>query len=221
IRTDHALYYDGYLRADPPVRKIDNTLLWRKGGFYRAKLGLESGSPRILQKMDKKITIDRVKEAIHSLAYAGIKTTTAWMVGYPGETEEDFQLTLDLIEEIKDSIYEVKLQYFKYYLRGQPQSVSWAENSYPVLFYPDWAKEMLVSQTWRLDCKPTWEVTVDRVNRFMEHARRLGVPSNYSLEDVNAADHRWRKLHLNAVPPLVELNDRNSFIEEHKHVKKI
>jgi radical SAM superfamily enzyme YgiQ (UPF0313 family) len=219
--SGHSFYWDGYLRADPPVRNVDNTIMWRKGGFYRAKLGLESGSPKILKKMGKKISIDHVKEAIHALAYAGIKTTTAWMVGHPGETEEDFQMTLDLIEELKDYIYEVKLQSFNYYLRGQPQSVDWAENSHPVLFFPEWAKEMLITQTWRLDCEPTWEETILRVNRFMEHTQRLGIPSNYSLEDVNAADHRWLKLQPNAVPPLVDLQDRNTYIDENKRVEKI
>lgn len=221
IKSGYSFYWDGYLRADPPVRNVDNTLLWRRGGFYRAKLGLESGSPQVLQKMGKKISIPHVKEAVCALAYAGIKTTTAWMVGHPGETEEDFRMTLDLIEELKDYLYEVKLQYFKYYLRGQPQSVSWAENSYPVLLYPEWARDMLVSQSWRLDCEPSWEDTIDRVNRFMEHTRRLGLPSNYSLEDVNAADRRWKKLQPNAVPPLVELQDRNIYIDENKHIEKL
>jgi radical SAM superfamily enzyme YgiQ (UPF0313 family) len=221
INSGFSFYWDGYLRADPPVRSVDNTLLWRRGGFYRAKLGLESGSPKVLQKMGKKISIPHVKEAIYALAYAGIKTTTAWMVGHPGESEEDFRMTLDLIEELKDYIYEVKLQFFKFYLRGQPQSVSWAENSYPVLFYPEWAKDMLVSQTWRLDCEPSWQETNQRVNRFMEHCQRLGLPSNYSLEDVNAADQRWKKLQPNAVPPLVELQDKNTYIDENKHVEKL
>jgi radical SAM superfamily enzyme YgiQ (UPF0313 family) len=220
IESGYSFYWDGYLRADPPVCSMDNTLFWRRGGFYRAKLGLESGSPKILQEMGKKITIPQVKEAIYALAYAGIKTTTAWMVGHPGETEEDFLMTLDLIEELKDHIYEVKLQSFNYYLRGQPRSVSWAGERQPVLFYPGWAKDMLVSQTWRLEGEPSWEETIRRVNRFMDHCQGLGLPSNYSLEDVNAADRRWKKLQPNAVPPLVELQDKNIYIDENQHIEK-
>ena len=128
--------------------------------------------------------------------------------------------TLDLIEELKDHIYEVKLQSFNYYLRGQPQSVSWAGERQPKLFFPEWAKEMLVSQTWRLSGEPSWEETIQRVNRFMDHCQRLGLPSSYSLEDVNAADQRWKKLQPNAVPPLVELQDKSIYIDENQHIEK-
>ncbi len=218
--SPYSFYWDGYLRADPPARSIDNTLLWRRGGYYRTKLGLESGSPRILQKMGKKITVPQVKEAVYALAYAGIKTTTAWMVGHPGETEEDFQMTLDLIAEMKDHIYEVKCQSFKYYLRGQPGSDDWMGGHKHLLMFPEWGKDMLISQTWYLDCEPDWEEAVKRENRFMEHCRRLGLPSNYSLEDVNAADHRWKKLQPNAVPAIVDLQDLSTYIEESKQIEK-
>ncbi len=99
--SELSLYWDGYLRADKPVTKPDNTFKWRQGGFYRARLGLESGSDRLLQVMGKGITAQQIREALSSLAQAGIKTTTYWVIGYPGETEEDFQQTLDLVKEMK------------------------------------------------------------------------------------------------------------------------
>jgi radical SAM superfamily enzyme YgiQ (UPF0313 family) len=221
LDSGFCFYWDGYLRADPPACDVDNTLLWRRGGFYRAKLGLESGSPHVLQKMGKHIDIERVKEAVCALAYAGIKTTTAWLVGHPEETEEDFRMTLDLVEELKDNIYEVKCQSFKYYLKGQPGSQQWMKNRKPVAFYPDWAKKMLISQTWRLDCDPSWEETLARENRFIGHCRRLGLPSNYSLEDVHGADLRWKKLQPNAAPPLVELKNKNNYSDESKLIGKL
>ncbi|MCP4150444.1 MAG: hypothetical protein GY757_22035, partial [bacterium] len=44
LEEDISIYWDGYLRADKAVCNTENTLLWRRGGFYRARLGLESGS---------------------------------------------------------------------------------------------------------------------------------------------------------------------------------
>jgi radical SAM superfamily enzyme YgiQ (UPF0313 family) len=216
-----SIYWDGFLRADQPVCDMENTLLWRRGGFYRAKLGLESGSPRVLEIMGKKITIKQVEDTISSLAYAGIKTTTFWVIGHPGETEEDFQLTLDLVEKLKDKIYEADCNPFYYYPFGQVNSSHWMEQNQRVLLYPGKAKHLLISQTWRLDMEPSREETYKRLNRFIAHCKELGVPNPYCLEDISQADDRWKKLHPNAVPPLLELRDKRNSINESKHVKKL
>jgi anaerobic magnesium-protoporphyrin IX monomethyl ester cyclase len=60
--------------------------------------GVESGSPRVLRRMNKHFdpqTASRVLRATHE---AGIKTTANFMFGFPGETEEDFQQTLAFVE---------------------------------------------------------------------------------------------------------------------------
>lgn len=205
IKSGLSIYWDGYLRADKPSCDTDNTLLWRRAGFYRARLGLESGSERILNAMGKKITPAQVKTALSSLAYAGIKTTTYWIIGYPGETEEDFQQTLDLIEELKNDIYEADCNPFLYYLSGQGNSAEWSSKGKSVLLYPENARDMLMIQNWILDCLPHPEEIFRRLNRFMEHCRAIGIPNPYSLLDICKADQRWKKLHKNAVPSLMEL----------------
>jgi radical SAM superfamily enzyme YgiQ (UPF0313 family) len=219
--SDLALYWEGWLRADKPVCDVDNTYNWRRGGFYHARIGAESGSPRILELMGKKITPQQIKDAIFSLSYVGIKTTTLWIVGYPGETEEDFQQTLNLIEELKDDIYEAEGTPFWYFLKGQANSEEWGENYKSILLYPSEAKEQLMTQTWILDCEPSREIIYDRLNRFVGHLGKLGIPNTYSLRDIYKADDRWTKLHKNAVPPLVELKNSDTYIDECKHVKKV
>jgi len=220
-----SFYWDGYLRADPSVCNTDNTMQWRRGGFYRARLGLESGSPHILEAMGKKITPAQIREAVSALAQAGIKTTTYWVIGYPGETEEDFQQTLDLVEEMKDDLYEADCNPFAYFLTGQVESDRWAEKNRSRLLYPPEARDMMMIQTWILDTPPSREETYDRLNRFVAHCRALGIPNPYSLRDIYRADERWRKLHANAVPPLAEFLDAKNKgitpIDENKRVKKI
>lgn len=215
------LYWDGFLRADKPVCDVENTLLWRRGGFYRAKLGLESGSPRVLEMMGKRITLDQIKEAVFSLANAGIKTTTFWVIGHPEEAEEDFLQTLNLIKEIKDNIYEADCNPFYYYLSGQSHSDRWAHKYRSALLYPDWAKEMLITQTWYLDCRPTRKVVYQRLNRFVDHCRKLGIPNPYTLDDIAAADRRWTGLHKNAVPPLVDFINRESRVVETREIRNL
>jgi hypothetical protein len=90
IGSGESLYYDAYFRVDEPSADIRNTLHWRRGGLYRVRLGTESGSQRILDEMDKKITTAQIKAAISALAYAGIKTTTYWVIGHPGKPKRTF-----------------------------------------------------------------------------------------------------------------------------------
>ena len=221
IDSGVSIYWDGFLRADRHVCDPDNTLLWRRGGFYRAKLGLESGSQRVLDLMNKKITLQQSEAALASLAYAGIKTTTFWLFGHPGETEEDFQQTLDFVEANKDNIYEADCNAFNYFLSGQVNSDEWIKDKSIKLLYPEWATEMLVSQTWVLDKPPLREESYNRLNRFIEHCARLGVPNPYSLNDVFQADERWRCLHQNAVPALVDLKDRDLYVDESRAVGEL
>ena len=78
---------------------------------------------------------------------------------------------------------------------------------------------MLTCQTWILDCKPTRAETFQRVYRFVAHCERLGIPNPYSMDELFSADERWKKLHRNAVPSLIELMDNNFEIDEKSKVK--
>jgi hypothetical protein len=198
MENDLPVYWDGYLRLDKPVCQYENTLRWRRGGFYRARLGVESGSQRILDLMDKKITTEQIKSAVASLAKAGIKTTTYWIAGYPGETEEDFQQTLDLIEEMKNDIYEAEANPFWYYLNALVKSDEWTKHC--VSLYPEQANRMLLLPTWVLNIDPLPEERYRRMKRFTQHCERLGIPNPYSMGDIYQADKRWQRLHPNAVP---------------------
>lgn len=64
-------------------------------------LALQSGSDRILKAMNRKYTAEHflalVREAREKIP--GISITTDIIVGYPGETEEDFAATLKLVKE--------------------------------------------------------------------------------------------------------------------------
>lgn len=220
INSEHTIYWDGCLRVDKNACKIENTLKWRRGGFYRARLGIESGSAHVLELMGKSITLQQVKEAVSCLAYAGIQTTTLWVIGHPGETETDFQQTLAMIEELKNDIYEAECRPFYYYLTGQVGSDRWAQEYNRVPLYPN-AENLLLFQSWTLDCLPSREETYERVNRFVQHCSRLGIPNIYSLHDTYNADQRWIKNHKNAVPSLMEFKKRDAAVRECRDVENV
>lgn len=65
-------------------------------------LPVQSGSSRILQKMNRKYTREHYLELVRSLreAIPDIALTTDIIVGFPGESEEDFQETVSLVQEV-------------------------------------------------------------------------------------------------------------------------
>ncbi|MCP4151601.1 MAG: radical SAM protein [bacterium] len=217
IESGVSLYYDAYFKVDTPSEKIENTLRWRKGGLYRVRLGTESGSQEILDRMNKGITVDQIRAAISALAYAGIKTTTYWVIGHPGETEEDFQQTLDLIEELKDDIYQAECNPMLYHYSKQFASDEWSQKMKRL--YPRELQKMLVFEYYDMECQPSRQETYNRMHRFEAHCRKVGVPNPYALNEHKAADERWKKLHKNAVPAMVEFIQRKNYIDENKRIQ--
>jgi hypothetical protein len=209
IRRDVSLYWDGYLRVLKTC-STDMTFLWRRGGLYRVRMGIETGSQRILDLMGKGITVDQIRETISKLAYAGVKTTAYIVIGHPGETEDDFQQTLDLIEELKNDIWEAECNPFTYFYSGQGKTGAWVDSK--TLLYPPWAKDMLITQTWFVNEAPAREVMFNRICRFVELCRKLGISVPWSMQGVNQSDERWHRLHKNAVPRLSDIIKKKGYI---------
>lgn len=219
MKHDLPIYFDCYLRVADSVCNPDNTMLWRQGGCYRVRLGVESGSQRMLDLIGKEIKVEQTKAALASLARAGIKTTGYLVVGLPGETREDFQKTLDFLEESKDYFYQVEPHLFRYFYTGQSHSDQWAQNR--VTVYPAEVQDTLVCQTWWLKGNPSRRTAMDRLCKMIEHCNKLGITNPYSVYAKYQADLRWKKLHENAVPSVAELsNPSHWLINERKAVKK-
>lgn len=60
-------------------------------------IGIESGSNRMLQLINKGYTVDKIREGVKILAKYDLYTTYSTIVGLPTETEEEFNKTLDLM----------------------------------------------------------------------------------------------------------------------------
>lgn len=65
-------------------------------GCRTVHLGLESGSPRTLELMNKHTTVEDGAHATATYNEAGIGVGAFFMVGYPGETVDDIEKTLAL-----------------------------------------------------------------------------------------------------------------------------
>lgn len=65
-------------------------------------LPVQSGSESMLKAMKRGYSIERYREKIAKLreAVPGIEFSTDWIVGFPGETDEDFESSVKLLKEI-------------------------------------------------------------------------------------------------------------------------
>jgi tRNA-2-methylthio-N6-dimethylallyladenosine synthase len=66
-------------------------------------LPLQSGSNRILKAMHRAYTAEKYVDLVHRVRHAreGIAITTDIIVGFPGETDDDYRRTRNLVEELK------------------------------------------------------------------------------------------------------------------------
>ncbi|MCP4149054.1 MAG: B12-binding domain-containing radical SAM protein [bacterium] len=67
----------------------DNYRLMENAGIKMLGIGVESGSNRILESIDKNETIEHTFEAAHRLGKTGIRSWYHFLYGFPGETKWD------------------------------------------------------------------------------------------------------------------------------------
>lgn len=88
-------------RFDYFVRFEDEFLnMLKKAGFEEIEFGGESGSNATLSVIKKDITRKEIIESIKKCKKLGIKSFTSFMIGFPGETDEEMNETLDTYDEI-------------------------------------------------------------------------------------------------------------------------
>jgi radical SAM superfamily enzyme YgiQ (UPF0313 family) len=192
IEREAKIFYDGYLRADKPVTNRDRTKFWARSGLFRVRLGIESASERVLGAMDKMTTPKVISEVLKSLVSAGIRTTTYWIVGFPGETEDDFGETLNFIEEHHHYIYELEAHPYYYYPYGQVGSRLHQCRS----LYSEEVTKVTKFKVWEIvDGDPPREVKYERLRRLSKLASSLGLPNIYTMAERYQAEDRWHSLY--------------------------
>jgi radical SAM superfamily enzyme YgiQ (UPF0313 family) len=87
----------------------------KSAGCESIHIGVESGSPKVFKSLNKGISFDQTIEACKLIKNSGIKLKAFFMVGLPGETEEDIKQSMSLVQELEP--YEAILQIYVPYPR--------------------------------------------------------------------------------------------------------
>ena len=81
--------------------------LMKRANCFGLYFGLESGSNRILKAINKNTTVAQIINVSEMVYNIGIPSGTSVLFGLPGETKEDMEETLKLMETIKTDIFDV------------------------------------------------------------------------------------------------------------------
>ncbi|MCR9171342.1 MAG: B12-binding domain-containing radical SAM protein [bacterium] len=82
-----------------------------QSGLEEVWIGAESGSQKILDAMDKGITLDQIKKSTELLQQKGVRVAYFLQFGYLGETKEDVQLTLDMVRNYHPDDIGISVSY--------------------------------------------------------------------------------------------------------------
>ena len=80
-------------------------------GCYRIWIGSESGSQRILDAMERGVTVEQVQWATKAAQRHGIQVGMFLMWGYEGETLDDIEATIEHVKEANPDVFFTTVAY--------------------------------------------------------------------------------------------------------------
>ncbi len=81
---------------------VDETLLqlMKRAGCRLMHYGVETGSPRIAELSNKRLSVDRQSQGVELTKRVGMECLCFFLLGYPGETEEEMRQTIRLARRL-------------------------------------------------------------------------------------------------------------------------
>jgi radical SAM superfamily enzyme YgiQ (UPF0313 family) len=184
LKTDVRISWGGFAILR---KEMDSEILklMAKAGCAYLIYGIESGSETVRKSMNKiRFTNEIAVEVLKATHNAGIQVFVDFMFGYPTETEEDFQMTLDFLHQNYKWIDQVFPSYAltallpNSYLYENPEEFEIEEPNTHIIF---WETK---------DVKNTYLTRLDRYERFCKLCINLG----FEILDPEEREEKWKLL---------------------------
>lgn len=159
-------------RADRITPRIAQALA--ELGCFRLWIGSESGSQRVLDAMERGVTVAQVRDAVHLIRAQGIQTGMFLMWGYEGEELEDIEATVDHVRACAPDVF---LTTVSYPVRGTP-------------YYADVDSRLVRLGEWRQTTDRDYRIRGRRSRRYYQFADdllRAGTAKTVDEEQMAAA----------------------------------
>ncbi len=160
--------FGGFAKVMP--EEVDYGFLKKmcRAGFKNWSLGVESGCDRVLKLMGKPFKVSRAEEILKNASELGIEQTITIIAGFPGETEEDWDETVDFVERISGYLDNLCLNHM--WLSPELVQLRFSDYVGPEFEDKDGLK-------WKsLDMSNTYEIRVKRLERLdkrLENSTKL------------------------------------------------
>jgi anaerobic magnesium-protoporphyrin IX monomethyl ester cyclase len=142
-------------RADRLNPKVIETLA--EMGCFRVWIGSESGSQRVLDAMERGVTLQEIQSAVTLCRASGIQTGMFLMWGYPGEEISDIEAT---IEHVKRSDPDIFFTTVSYPIKGTP-------------YFSEVQDKVENSQPWHLSTDREFKIRGRHSRRYYSFADQL------------------------------------------------
>jgi anaerobic magnesium-protoporphyrin IX monomethyl ester cyclase len=154
-RRSLKLPFECISRADRLNARVADTLA--ELGCFRLWIGSESGSQRILNAMERDVTVEQVQTAVSLCHSRGIQAGMFLMWGYDGEEIEDVEATVAHVRATNPDIF---LTTVAYPIKGTP-------------YFEDVASRVFASRLWAQGSDRDYTVRGRHSRRFYHYADQL------------------------------------------------
>ena len=185
------------------IRKSMSDRLMQKmkqSGCNSLCYGVESGSDFVLKRMNKNYTKKDAANVLKMTHNAGILTRINIIVGFPGETNDDFQQTLDFIYENKNYISEVTNVSAFVFMPGSDLGI------YPHKF----GIRFLNSNLWTDEYGLSQKQRIQRVDIVCKLIKEIGIKNliiNCQEDIVNPSDKKEDIIKIASVENITIINE--------------
>ena len=196
-----------YARADDLV---DESLvkLMKAAGVHQVQIGIESGNQMMLDQMNKKCTVEHNLVAIENCRKHGITTIISLIVGYPGETEDTLNDTLNFLRKARPDFhflatFSVRIEDVPMFSKTNRERFGLEKTDNPYSFAPYWTHDtMRCSEVGQQVRKLSMKICQEKISLDGALFYQNIVNYNVSMRD-EFLDYQYSLINGNAYLPTI------------------